>query len=76
MFEDFKNISIYPLQKRPLVLKQPLEPLDKDFLKKTMQGLTTIMSNEWLQPEEISSSAIKICTPLHPSSALSKELRS
>jgi len=48
VFEDFGNTSRYFCQKRPPSPVTPTDPLEEDFLRETIQELTTLISNEWL----------------------------
>ena len=52
VFEDFGNTSRYFCQKRPPSLVTPTDPLEENFLRETVQELTTLISNEWLQEGE------------------------
>jgi hypothetical protein len=61
--EDFRNISKYSCQKRPPVPVTPREPLDKEFLRKSIKELTTIMSREWIEEVELPSEEIQIHSP-------------
>ena len=40
----------------------PPDPIEFQFLKETVQELTSIMSNEWLKEAELSSEVIRINT--------------
>ena len=72
LFEDFGNTSIYFYQKRPSVPVTPMDPSEVNYLGETIQELTTLISNEWLQEVELS------LTPIHlnsPSSSFHCRLR-
>jgi hypothetical protein len=62
-YEDFGNTSKYSRQKRPPVPVTPCEPLDKEFLGKSIKVLTVIMSREWIEEAELSSKEIQIHAP-------------
>ena len=67
LFEDFGNTSRYFCQRRPSIHVTPTDPLDENYLRETIQELTTLISNEWLKERESS------LTPIHlnsPSSSL------
>ena len=67
LFEDFGNTSRYFCQRRPSIHVTPTDPLDENYLRETIQELTTLISNEWLKEGESS------LTPIHlnsPSSSL------
>ena len=59
LFEDFGNTSRYLCQKRPSILVTRMDPLEEDYLRETIQELTTLINNEWLQEGESS------LTPMH-----------
>ena len=63
IFEDFGNTSRYFCQKRPPSLVTPTDPLEEDFLRETIQELTTLISNEWLQEGESSLTPIHLNSP-------------
>ena len=48
VFEDFGNTSRYFCQKRPPSPVTPTDPLEENFLRETIQELTTLISKEWL----------------------------
>ena len=48
VFEDFSSTSRYFCQKRPPSPVTPTDPLEEDLLRKTIQELMTLISNEWL----------------------------
>jgi len=48
VFEDFGNTSRYFCWKRPPSPVTPTDPLEENFLRETIQELTTLISNEWL----------------------------
>ena len=54
VFEDFDNTSRYFCQKRAPSPVTPIDPLEENFLRETIQELTTLISNEWLQEGESS----------------------
>ena len=56
VFEDFGNTSRYFCQKRPPSPVTPTDPLEENFLRETIQELTTLISNKWLQEGELSNS--------------------
>ena len=43
--------------------KEPLDPSEEAFLKKTMKKLVSIISNEWLEKSELSSDVIRLDSP-------------
>ena len=51
VFEDFGNTSRYFCQKRPPSPVTPTDPSEENFLRETIQELTTLINNEWLQEE-------------------------
>ena len=63
LFEDFGNTSNYSCRKKPPVPITPLDPLDKDFLRKTIKELTAIMSSKWVEEAKLSSEEIQIRVP-------------
>src|SRR6185503_9435234 len=63
VFEDFGNTSRYFCQKRPSSPVTPTDPVEEDFLRETIQELTTLISNEWLQKGELSLSPISLNSP-------------
>src|SRR6185295_12034775 len=63
VFEDFGNTSRYFCQKRPPSPITPTDPLEENFLRETIQELTTLISNEWLQEGELSLSPISLNSP-------------
>src|SRR6185295_5668060 len=63
VFEDFGNTSRYFCQKRPPSHVTPTDPLEESFLQETVQELTTLISNEWLQEGESSVSPIYLNSP-------------
>ena len=72
LFEDFGNTLRYFCQRRPSIPVTPTDPLDENYLRETIQELTTLISNEWLKEGESS------LTPIHlnsPSSSLHCPLR-
>ena len=72
VFEDFGNTSRYFCQKRPPSPVTPTDPVEEDFLRETIQELTTLISNEWLQEGEASVPPIYLNSPSHHSVAVSK----
>jgi hypothetical protein len=58
LFKNFGNTSNYPHERRPPVLLNPFDPLDKASLKEIIKGVTSMMSSEWVQEGELSSRAI------------------
>ena len=54
IFQNFENTSMYPLEKRPPVPKEPIPPPDKASLKEAVTGVTTVMNSELLHEGEIS----------------------
>ena len=66
IFEDFSNTSRYFCQKRPSIPVTPTDPLEENYLRETIQELTMLISNEWLQEGE--SSLIPIHLNSSPSS--------
>ena len=40
-----------------------MDPLEENFLRETIQELTTLMSNEWLQEGELSLNPIQLTSP-------------
>ena len=68
IFQNLGNNSMYPREKRPPVLKEPIPPLDRALLKGAVKGVTAVMNNNWVDEGELSPEAIRIQTPLvHPS---------
>ena len=63
LFEDFDNTSRYFYQKRPSVPVTPLDPSEENYLRETIQELTALMSNEWLQEGESSLNPIQLNSP-------------
>ena len=63
LFEDFGNTSRYFCEKRPSVPVILMDPLEENFLRETIQELTTLMSNEWLQEGELSLNPIQLTSP-------------
>ena len=63
IFEDFGNTSRYFCQKRPPSPVTPTDPLEENFLRETVQELTTLICNEWLQEGESSVSPIYLNSP-------------
>ena len=43
--------------------KEPLDPSEEAFLKKTTKELVSIISNEWLEELELSSDVIRLDSP-------------
>jgi hypothetical protein len=43
--------------------KEPLDPSEEAFLKRTMKELVSIISNEWLEESELSSDVIRLDSP-------------
>jgi hypothetical protein len=62
-FEDFGNTSRYFYQKRPSVPITPMDPSEENYLHETIQELTALMSNEWLQEGESSLNPIQLNSP-------------
>jgi hypothetical protein len=63
VFEDFGNTSRYFYQKQPPSPVTPTDPLEEDFLRETIQELTTLISNEWLQKGEATLTPIHLKSP-------------
>ena len=72
VFEDFGNTSRYFCQKRPPSPVTPTDPLEENFLRETIQELTTLISNEWLQEGESSLTPIHLNSPSSSFVAVSK----
>jgi hypothetical protein len=72
VFEDFGNTSRYFCWKRPPSPITPTDPLEEDFLRETIQELTTLISNEWLQEGESSLTPIHLNSPCSSFVAVSK----
>jgi len=53
LFEEFRNTSKYSCQKRPSNPVTPSDPLDKQFLRKSVKELIAIMSSEWVEEVEL-----------------------
>jgi hypothetical protein len=49
LFKNFGNSSNYPHEKRPPVLLNSIDPLDKASVKEIIKRLTVVMSSEWMQ---------------------------
>ena len=63
LFEDFGNTSRYFCQKWPPSPVTPTDPLEENFLRETVQELTTLINNKWLQEGESSVSPIYLNSP-------------
>ena len=48
VFEDFDNTSRYFCQKRSSIPVIPMDFLEENYLRETIQELTMLISNEWL----------------------------
>jgi hypothetical protein len=59
LFEDFGNVSNFPVQVKPLEHSTPFKDDDiscnDPFLMENVKGLSAIMSREWLAEMELSS---------------------
>jgi hypothetical protein len=62
LFEDF-GASRYSCQNKPPFPVTPLEPLDKEFLRESINELNAIISRERMEEVEFSSEEIQIHTP-------------
>ena len=65
VFQNFRNISMYPREKRPPVPRDPVIPPDKASLQEVVKGVTAVMNSEWIHEGEISLEAIRLQTPLY-----------
>src|SRR6185503_15750292 len=63
IFQNFENTSMYPLEKRPPVPKEPIPPPDKASLKEVVKGVTAVMNSDWVHKGEMSPEVIRIQTP-------------
>ena len=68
IFDEYGNTSNYHTMRRPhksrkSLNKEPLDPSEKAFLKKTTKELVSIISNEWLEESELSSDVIHLDSP-------------
>jgi hypothetical protein len=69
LFTKYGNTSNYYLVRKPLepkkssLHKEPLDPSEKAFLKRTTKELVSIISNEWLEESELSSDVIRLDSP-------------
>ena len=68
LFDEYRNTSNYHARRRPQnsrksLNKEPLDPSEEAFLKKTTKELVSIISNEWLEESELSSDVIRIDSP-------------
>ena len=65
LFDEYRNTSNYHARRRPQnsrksLNKEPLDPSEEAFLKKTTKELVSIISNEWLEELELSSDVIHL----------------
>ena len=60
VFQNFRNTSMYPREKRPPVPKDPITPPDKASLWEAVKGVTAVMNSEWIHEGEMSLEAIRI----------------
>jgi hypothetical protein len=69
LFIEYGNILNYYSVRKPQELKksslhkEPLDPLEEAFLKRTMKELVSIISNEWLEESELSSDVFHLDSP-------------
>jgi hypothetical protein len=69
LFTEYGNTSRYYSIRKPYKFKksslqiEPLDPSDEAFLKKTTKELVSIISNEWLEESELSSTVIRLDSP-------------
>jgi hypothetical protein len=69
LFTEYGNTSNYYSVRKPQELKksslykEPLDPFEEGFLKRTTKELVSIISNEWLEESELSSDAIHLGSP-------------
>ena len=52
-----------PQKSRKSLDKEPLDPSEEAFLKKTTKELVSIISNEWFEESELSSNMIRLDSP-------------
>ena len=63
LFDEYGNTSNYHTMRRPQksrksLNKEPLDPSEEAFIKKTTKELVSIISNEWLEESELSTDVI------------------
>ena len=52
-----------PQKSRKSLNKEPLDPSEEAFIKKTTKELVSIISNEWLEESKLSSHVIRLDSP-------------
>jgi hypothetical protein len=69
LFIKYGNTSNYYSVRKPTepkkssLQKEPLDPFEETFLKRTMKELVSIISNEWLEESKLSSYVIRLDSP-------------
>jgi hypothetical protein len=69
LFTEYGNTSNYYSVRKPQepkkssLHKEPLDPSEEAFLKRTTKELVSIISNEWLEESDLSSDVIRLDSP-------------
>ena len=63
LFEDYGNTSNFFYQKRPLDHVTHIDLPEEDYIRETIQELTIVIGNEWLQEGELALNPIQFDSP-------------
>jgi hypothetical protein len=65
LFDDYGNTSKYHMMKKPQEYKNPTfrDPSEKEFFKKAIKELVSVLSDLWLEESEFSPKIIRLDSP-------------